>query len=184
MGSDAGLASVGCERFSPLGCAFGQPPKPEERLAPAQSCGKLATVSRDAVFARKRQNLLVAELNHRVKNVIALIRSICRQNREKESNLEVYANSLERRIEALSFAHQTAASEGGGYYADLRALIEQRVAPYWSGSNARLSGEPLGLNAEAAPLVALVVHELLVKPVALEAIRQAAPESASGFAGE
>ncbi|MET0868183.1 MAG: HWE histidine kinase domain-containing protein, partial [Pseudorhodoplanes sp.] len=106
-----------------------------------------------------RQRMLNEELNHRVKNILSLIKSLVSHPVEPGRDLQGYMTSLQGRIQALSFAHdQIVRGDGGGA---LRELLEAELSPYTShGANIRLDGRPLGLDARAFSVMALVLHEL------------------------
>jgi PAS domain S-box-containing protein len=118
------------------------------------------------VTDRKRmeehQKLLVAELNHRVKNTIATIQSIARQSLANGRPLEEAREAFLRRLQALAHAHGLlTASEWRG--ASLSALVEDELKPY--GEHARFGGEDLVLAPRAALIVRLVLHELATNAV-------------------
>lgn len=109
---------------------------------------------------RHRLGLLVRELNHRVRNILSLVQSLSSQSREAATSVEGYANALEQRIIALAGAHNLLTrSEMHG--AHLRDLIKLELKPFNGDSGrATLEGPELSLNAEATPIVALILHEL------------------------
>jgi light-regulated signal transduction histidine kinase (bacteriophytochrome)/CheY-like chemotaxis protein len=106
-----------------------------------------------------RQKVLNDELNHRVKNILALIKSLISQSTSQDRSLEDYVGSLKGRIMALSFAHdQVVRSDGGG---DLRDLLDAELGPYKGGSRTvLLDGPGLSLDARAYSVMALVLHEM------------------------
>lgn len=107
--------------------------------------------------AAVRQRILNEELNHRVKNILALIKSLVSQRAESPQNLPQYVETLKGRIMALAFAHdQVIRSDGGG---SLRQLFEAELSPY-AASQVVLTGENVGLDARAISVMALVIHEL------------------------
>lgn len=109
--------------------------------------------------AELRQKLLNEELNHRVKNVLALIKSLVSQPVEDGRTIEDYALSLKRRILALAFAHdQVVRSDGGG---SLKQLLEAELSPYRTqNSEIGLDGDDVALDARSFSVMALVLHEL------------------------
>ena len=110
----------------------------------------------------EQQKLLVAELNHRVKNTLATIQSIAKQSRANGRPLEEARDAFLRHLQALAHAHGLlTASEWRG--AKLSALIEDELKPY--GEHARFGGEDLVLAPSAALIVRLVVHELATNAV-------------------
>lgn len=70
--------------------------------------------------AEIRQKMLNQELNHRVKNILALIKSIVAHPLAEGARIEAYVTSLKGRIEALAVAHDRAMrASGGGLLLDL-----------------------------------------------------------------
>ncbi|MBE9066308.1 GAF domain-containing protein [Leptolyngbya cf. ectocarpi LEGE 11479] len=112
-------------------------------------------------FQQRQQNLLVAELNHRVKNILALIRSIARQTEKSTSSLEEYTKTLERRIAALSAAHDLVTGYGLEW-PNLRNLLAIELRPYLNDVKPQVSltGPVIGLKASFVPTFVLVLHEL------------------------
>jgi PAS domain S-box-containing protein len=107
--------------------------------------------------AEEQQNLL-AELDHRAKNTIALAQAIARQTRA--ATVEEYARVLDGRLAAMASAHLLLA-ENRWRGADLRRLLEEQFRLFERAArNASLSGRPLVLSPAAAHPLALVLHEL------------------------
>jgi light-regulated signal transduction histidine kinase (bacteriophytochrome)/CheY-like chemotaxis protein len=108
-----------------------------------------------------RRKLVNEELNHRVKNILALVKSIVEQSRPGAASLEDYSSAVVGRINALSFAHDQITREGGG--GDLKRLIESEVAAYGGvsgGGRTAVIGDPIRLTARAYSSMALIAHEL------------------------
>jgi light-regulated signal transduction histidine kinase (bacteriophytochrome)/CheY-like chemotaxis protein len=106
-----------------------------------------------------RQKILNEELNHRVKNILALIKSLVTRPVQDGQTLEGYVAALRGRIVALAYAHdQVVRSDGGGA---LRGLLEAELSPYRGGvAEITLEGPELGLDARAYSVMALVIHEM------------------------
>lgn len=111
---------------------------------------------------RRQQDLLIAELNHRVKNILALIRSISRQTRHSNTSIEEYTLLLDRRIGALAYAHDLVAGHGLEW-PSLNHLLTAELRPYLAETERQvsLSGPEAGLKANFVPMFALVIHELI-----------------------
>ena len=120
-----------------------------------------ASATREAWQKQKKfQDLLVAELNHRVKNILALVQSISRQTRDSTISLEAYALAFEKRITALSTAHDLVGGSGL-QWARLEDLVTSEIKPFLnSKQKISISGPPIGLRTDVAPIMALVIHEL------------------------
>lgn len=106
-----------------------------------------------------RQRMLNEELNHRVKNILAVIKSLIAAPGQDEVPIENYIGALRGRIHALSHAHDQLTRGGGG--GTLTELIQAELLPYRAGSNTlALSGDDVTLDARAHAVAALVIHEL------------------------
>lgn len=107
-----------------------------------------------------RQRMLNEELNHRVKNILSLIKSLVTHPVDPRRDLQDYISSLQGRIQALSHAHdQIIRGDGGGA---LRELLEAELSPYLNhGPNTVIDGPPVGLDSRAFSVMALVLHELV-----------------------
>ena len=117
---------------------------------------------KDMVTHQRQQDLMIAELNHRVKNILALIRSLSRQAKASSQSLESYAQALEQRISALAAAHDIAVSSNA-QGVPLRGILEAELRPYLDGDAAQVvcAGPTVGLRADVAPMIALVFHEIV-----------------------
>lgn len=106
-----------------------------------------------------RQRMLNEELNHRVKNILAVIKSLIGHPVREGRTLGDYVTSLKGRIQALALAHdQVVRGDGGG---DLAELMGAELSPYRDASgNVTLRGPGVWLDSRAFPVMALVLHEL------------------------
>ena len=111
--------------------------------------------------ARQRQELLIAELNHRVRNILGLIRGLIRQVNTPQRSTEAFVSTLDDRVQALARAHDqlTERQWGSG---SLLALIENETAAYLAEKSERVivSGDDVGLVPQSFSALALVIHEL------------------------
>lgn len=109
--------------------------------------------------AEVRQRMLNEELNHRVKNILAVIKSLVSLPGQQGRSLEDYVKSLRGRIQALAFAHdQVVRGDGGGSLAD---LVHAELTPYGDqNSEIDIGGPPVWLDARAFSVMALLLHEL------------------------
>ncbi len=117
---------------------------------------------KDVASFQRQQDLMIAELNHRVKNILALIKSLSRQAKSSSASLESYALALEQRIAALAAAHDLAVSntmQG----VSLRGIVETELAPYLGAETSQvlMTGPLTGLRSDVAPIIALVLHEIV-----------------------
>jgi len=119
------------------------------------------------ITARKRaeehQQVLLAELNHRVKNTLASIQAIATQTLRSAASLEAFETAFSGRVKALALAHGVL-TQTGWSEAELGKLIRQSVAPYLTSraDSVRLSGPPTYLPPRQVVVVMLMMHELAV----------------------
>ena len=120
----------------------------------------MARQDREAAFTR--QSMLMAELDHRVKNTLANIQALVRHTKADAISLEDFALGLEMRIRAMARAHDLlgATSRTG---ASVRTLIEEELAPFWSekSGSRSITGADLLLSPKAAMPFTMVMHELV-----------------------
>ncbi|RZL84824.1 MAG: GAF domain-containing protein [Sphingomonas sp.] len=124
-----------------------------------QDAGLSATEGRSTT---QKQELLIAELNHRVRNILGLIRGLVAQSRMSAQDVDTFASVLGDRIHALARAHDqiTAKNWGPG---SLAALIATEADAFLDSGATRVSfdGPPTLLLPQAFSTVALVIHELM-----------------------
>ena len=114
----------------------------------------------------RQQSLMIDELNHRVRNILALVRSVSHQARRRYSSLESYSTALESRIQALAASHELIAGTLP-QPVSLMSLIRKELQPYNTSSDGRfvITGTDRNVLAEIAPIFSLVVHELITNAV-------------------
>ena len=112
--------------------------------------------------AEERQNLLIAELNHRVRNILTLIRGLISQSRAEVSDVRDFADLVGGRIRALALAHDNITREQWSP-ASLHELIEAEAEAYLAGKADRvlISGPDVLVTPEAYTVLALVMHEMM-----------------------
>jgi len=118
-------------------------------------------IARD-VTARKRaeehQRFLNAELDHRVKNVLATVSAIIEQTKEATSTHADFVAGLRQRIKSLANTHELL-SQGRWRGVPLAEIVQREFAPYATGKT-RIGGPSVTLKAEAAQALAMVLNEL------------------------
>lgn len=111
--------------------------------------------------ASARQELLIAELNHRVRNILGLIRGLIRQSSTDGGSVEDFASVVDGRIHALARAHNQITDDHWGP-APMQALIDAEAAAFVDDHDRIVTqGEAIFLNPNAYSTLALVVHELV-----------------------
>jgi light-regulated signal transduction histidine kinase (bacteriophytochrome)/CheY-like chemotaxis protein len=109
-----------------------------------------------------RQEMLIAELNHRVRNILGVIRGLIRQSQPDTPEVKEFVRLVDGRIHALARAHNQITDDHWGP-APLSALIEAEAAAFAANRRSAIksSGEPVLLNPQAYSTMALVIHELV-----------------------
>lgn len=133
------------------------------RMALLEVVLRLANVAeKERRAAGQRQELLIAELNHRVRNILSLIRGLIMQSKSRDMTLEDFANVVGGRVQALARAHDQITVDNWGP-ASMRALFVAETAAYLNekSSRVKLTGPEVLLEPQAFSTLALVVHELL-----------------------
>lgn len=114
----------------------------------------------DRRAAEAQRMMLMAEVDHRAKNVLALVKSIVRQTEAKD--IAAFAEAIHGRVSAMAHAHALLAKEKW-QGTDLRRLLEGEFAPYRRDAMADrvvLRGDPITLPARLVQPLAMVIHEL------------------------
>jgi PAS domain S-box-containing protein len=116
--------------------------------------------------ATRRQELLISELNHRVKNVLGVVAGIAHMTARSSASLDAFEPAFAGRLMALSKAHEilTAAT---WERASLHRLAEDLLGPVASGDGARvtIAGPDLLLPPRQLLSVGMILHELLTNAV-------------------
>lgn len=112
--------------------------------------------------AAERQALLIDELNHRVKNTLAIVQSMAMQTLRSCPSTADAREALEARLVSLAKAHDilTSGQWRGG---DLRELVTGSLAAYSGSSGAtrfQIRGAPVQLRPKALLALSMAVHEL------------------------
>nr|WP_295106357.1 HWE histidine kinase domain-containing protein [uncultured Caulobacter sp.] len=115
------------------------------------------------VDARHHGTFLLQELDHRVKNTLAIVQSISRQTLRSTPTPEAFAETFENRILALSQAHELLTRRAWGR-AELHEILDKALAPFSPDLAERFDiiGPALTFSAETSVSVHMTLHELAV----------------------
>ena len=109
--------------------------------------------------AARQQALLVQELNHRVRNMLGLIKGLVQQTARSATSIEDLTARLHDRVHALSRAY-TRIEKAHWQPTPLADLVLDETSAFSEAGQVTVSGEPLNLEAQAYLSFAMVVHEL------------------------
>lgn len=135
-------------------------------LDPEGESARLVGVSQDVTerkSADQRRDLLLNELNHRVKNTLATVQSIAAQTARGARTVSEFRQAFEARLLSISKTHNLLTeSEWRG--AELHEILADETAAYRNRdgeARVRLEGEPIMLPAKTALVAGMVFHEML-----------------------
>ena len=110
--------------------------------------------------AEARETMLIAELDHRVKNILAQVAVVAKSTRQGSSSVDEFLRSLDGRIQSMAAAH-TLLSQSGWQGVGVDALVRKQLAPYATDTNMTISGTDVTLAAaEVQALTRVLHHEL------------------------
>ena len=113
----------------------------------------------DRKEAEERQALLAREVDHRARNLLAVVQSIVRLTRA--SSIDGYVAAVEGRIGALARAHALL-SDARWQGADFGKLVEEEITPYRTTERDKIvvTGAKVVLEPAIAQALTLALHEL------------------------
>ncbi len=122
--------------------------------------------------AQQRQELLIAELNHRVRNILGLIRGLISQSRSGVRTIDEFMEVIGGRVQALARAHDLITRDQWGP-APLAAMIHAEAGAYLTSKAVRLvaTGPAVLLEPAAFSTLALVMHELITNSAKYGALK-------------
>ena len=174
------------ERLVPLECVGtirnGQVIEVSITISPVRERdGRIAGVSLVArdISARKaaerKAALLLGELDHRVKNILAIVSAVISQTLKTTTTPEAFAAEVNGRVQAIAKAHSLLTQSGHGEVS-LRVIFQTELAPYDRGEGViAVAGPDIALTPKAGLALAMAIHEL-----ASNAAKYGALSAASG----
>lgn len=145
------------------------------RAADGRICGMIDTVVETTAEVRHRDALrtserdaqtLLAELQHRVRNTLAVVRSIARRTAERSPNVDEMISHFEGRLNAFARV-QSAVTRTLDAGVDIKAIVEDELLAVAAreGKQLRIRGPEVCLRPKAAESISLAVHELATNAV-------------------
>jgi two-component sensor histidine kinase len=120
----------------------------------------LAALFAERRQAEARQNLLIAELDHRVKNVLARVAAVATHTRQRTKTPDELVEALHGRIQSMAAAH-TLLSQSRWSGVGVTDLIRCQLAPYTTDADIAICGPDVMLTAAQTQAIAIVIHELV-----------------------
>jgi PAS domain S-box-containing protein len=141
------------------------------------AAGAIAGLTCTAVDITERKEgeahlrLLMRELTHRSKNLLAVIQAMARQTARHAGSIDGFLDQFSARLQALARSHDLLVQEEWHGVA-LAELVRSQLAPYLDRGGAQIAveGPPVMLRPEAAQSLGLALHELAVNAVKFGAL--------------
>ena len=124
---------------------------------------RTAAFVRDIAAAKKaeeQQNLLIAELDHRVKNLLARVVVVAQRSREGSCSIDQFLDVLDGRLQSMANTHALL-SRGRWKGVNLADLVRRELEPCIGVREATVEGPDVLLPEEATQALAMVLHELV-----------------------
>ena len=113
-------------------------------------------------LAEDHKNLLIAELDHRVRNTLMIVTSLIAQTVKTTESPAAFADNIDGRIQALSRVHHLL-TQSNWDRAELRDVVMGELAPYCAENNENISiggKEDIVLTPKTTLTLAMALHEL------------------------
>jgi light-regulated signal transduction histidine kinase (bacteriophytochrome) len=135
---------------------------------------RLDSAAREQARAREKERLLLAELDHRVKNTLAVVQSLVRQTGRSAKSLKDYLNSLEQRIRSMARSHSLL-TQSRWEGVSLRALLREETdhLDQALAGSFTLKGADFIHDPKTALALSLALHELATNAVKYGALSAA-----------
>ncbi len=133
-----------------------------EKAGGCIGCILTLTEITDRKRTETQQSMLVAELNHRVKNILAIVQSVAWQTLSANQSPAEFKQAFDGRLRALSLAHDIL-TQGRWGHVEFEQLVERSLAPYYGadrGPRVEWRGSRLLLPPNMVVPLSMVLHEL------------------------
>src|SRR5258708_2842708 len=133
-----------------------------DKLDNCIGCILTLTEITDRKRAEEHREMLVAELNHRVKNILAIVQSVAWQTLSASQSLSGFKQAFDGRLRAISLAHDVLTQRRWGQV-ELEHPVERSLTPYHGadhGARAEWAGCQLSLPANLVVPLSMVLNEL------------------------
>jgi two-component sensor histidine kinase len=107
----------------------------------------------------RHQQILIGELNHRVKNTLAIVQSLAHQTFRDQASPGEAIKSFEARLTALAAAHNLL-TEQRWEAASMKQIVTAALRPFCHERRCAMDGPDFKIAPQTAVTLALAIHEL------------------------
>jgi PAS domain S-box-containing protein len=120
----------------------------------------------DLQTLRERQHWLLGELQHQVRNALAVVRSLARRTAERCDSVDEFQMHFDGRLDAFARARSLVTRDPAGGV-DLELLIAEELLAHHAhdGDQVTINGPAVRLKSKTADALGLAIHELAVNAV-------------------
>ncbi len=138
-----------------------EPLRNEAGIVVGLTCASVDVTERKEGEAHLR--LLLRELTHRSKNLLAVIQAMARQTARHAGSIDVFLSQFSARLQALAASHDLLVRQSW-YGASMSELVRSQLATYIDRAQDQIvfEGPDVALKPEAAQNLGLALHELAV----------------------
>lgn len=119
----------------------------------------------DRLASARHREMMVGELSHRVKNMLAVVQSIAVQTARHNPSLDSFNNAFQGRLQALAVAND-AIIRGNWKGVQIHEIVERALDPFGAGDQVKIAqGPAIDLRPQASLALAMILHELSTNAV-------------------
>lgn len=112
----------------------------------------------------QRQQMLVAELNHRVKNMLAVVMALSMHTARGTDSIDLFIKSFSARLMSLARGYNLLTASEWKQTA-VQDIVREIVTPHTSAHRLEFSGPPISLSSKATLALSMILHELVTNAV-------------------